>query len=110
MQDEKQQRAASTVRKTALACLKELTPLLCGKGPHAFAKPKLQALLIADMAGSVGREAAAGSNPPRLLRTPQSTVKQAAGQASHTVMLSHTLMLLMGLKGVEALIRVWCIG
>ena len=86
VQDAKQQRAASTVRKTAMACLKELTPLLCGEGPHAFAKPKLQALLIADMAGSGAREAAAGSNPPRLLRTPQSTVKQAAGQASHTVM------------------------
>lgn len=89
MQDAKQQRAASTVRKTALACLKELTPLLCGEGPHAFAKPKLQALLIADMAGSGSREAVTGSKPPHLLRTPQSTVKAAAGQASHTVMLTN---------------------
>ena len=109
VQDEKQQRAASTVRKTALACLKKLMHLLCGEGPHAFAKPKLQALLIADMAGSGSKEAAAGSVPPRLLRTPQSTVKPAAGQASHTVMLLHTLMLIMGLKGVGPLTRVWCI-
>ena len=106
MQDAKQQRAASTVRETALACLQELTPLLCGQGPHAFAKPKLQALLIADMAGSSSREAAAGSVPPRLLRTPQSTVEPVAGQASHTVMHSHPLIILIRHRDVGPLSRV----
>ena len=106
VQDAKQQRAASTVRKTALACLKELTPLLCGEGSHAFAKPKLQALLIADMAGSGGREAAAGSNPPRLLRTPQSTIKPAAGQASHTMIILYALILGTALGGVRPIAQV----
>ena len=59
----------------------------------------MQALLIADMAGSGSGEAAAGSKAPHLLRTPQSTVKPAVGQASHTAMLLHTLILILGLGG-----------
>ena len=58
----------------------------------------MQALLIADMAGSGSGEAAAGSKAPHLLRTPQSTVKPAVGQASHTAMLLH-LILILGLGG-----------
>lgn len=81
LQDAKQQRAACTVRKTALACLRELLPLLCAEGPRSHAKSPVHALLLADIAGSGGK-AASGSKVPHLLRTPQTAPSSCTGQAS----------------------------
>lgn len=82
MQDVKQQRAYCTIRKTALACLKELEGLLCGEEQQLIsAKPDVHAQLLSDMRGTEGREKAPAQTP-HLLRTPQTAGKATAGQAS----------------------------
>ena len=82
MQDVKQQRAYCTIRKTALACLKEVEGLLCGEGEQLIsAKPHVHAQLLADMRGTDGQQTAPAQTP-HLLRTPQTAGKSPAGQAS----------------------------
>lgn len=82
MQEVRQQRAHCTIRKGALVCLKELEGLLCGEGEQLIiARPHVHALLLADMRGPTGQESAPAQTP-HLLRTPQTTGKTPAGQAS----------------------------
>ena len=82
MQEVRQQRAHCTIRKGAMVCLKELEGLLCGEGEQLIiARPHVHALLLADMRGPTGQESAPAQTP-HLLRTPQTTGKTPAGQAS----------------------------
>ncbi len=86
MQDMKQQRAYSTIRKTAQACLKELEGLLCGEGEQLIsAKPDVHAQLVWEMKGTEGQQAAPAQTP-HLLRTPQTAGKMPAGQWSKPVL------------------------
>ena len=79
MQIAKQQRAHSAVRKTALACLKELMPLLCGGEQLSQTRPHVHAQLLLDMTGARVWEVAS-SRTPHLLRTPQAAKLSSAGQ------------------------------
>ena len=81
-QEVRQQRACCTIRRTALACLKEVESLLCGEGARLIsARPRVHAHLLSDMRGAQGQ--AAPAQTPHLLRTPQTAGRPPPGQASN---------------------------